>query len=145
MTFFKLFLLFTLVSVLELALIIEVGSRLGVPTTILLILFTAVLGAYLAQTQGWQVLTRLQTELSAGQLPSNTLIEGFLILIGGAFLLTPGFLTDTLGFLFILPPTRKRFREGLKAYFRSRFNVDVYYNYSEDRNQRSENRKQKTK
>lgn len=127
MTFFKLFLLFTLVSILELALIIEVGSRLGVMVTILLILFTAVFGAYFAQTQGWQILIRLQTELNAGQLPSNTLIEGLLILIGGVLLLTPGFITDTLGFLLILPPTRKRFREKLKAYFRNRLNVEVYY------------------
>ncbi|MDL1966056.1 MAG: FxsA family protein [Candidatus Desulfofervidus auxilii] len=104
MTFFKLFLLFTLVSILELALIIEVGSRLGVMVTILLILFTAVFGAYFAQTQGWQILIRLQTELNAGQLPSNTLIEGLLILIGGVLLLTPGFITDTLGFLLILHP-----------------------------------------
>ena len=127
MTFFKLFLLFTLVSILELAVIIEVGSRLGVMVTILLILFTAVFGAYFAQTQGWQILIRLQTELNAGQLPSNTLIEGLLILIGGVLLLTPGFITDTLGFLLILPPTRKRFREKLKAYFRNRLNVEVYY------------------
>ena len=127
MTFFKLFLLFTLVSILELAVIIEVGSRLGVMVTILLILFTAIFGAYFAQTQGWQILIRLQTELNAGQLPSNTLIEGLLILIGGVLLLTPGFITDTLGFLLILPPTRKRFREKLKAYFRNRLNVEVYY------------------
>ena len=127
MTFFKLFLLFTLVSILELAVIIEVGSRLGVMFTILLILFTAVFGAYFAQTQGWQILIRLQTELNVGQLPSNTLIEGFLILIGGILLLTPGFITDTLGFLLILPPTRKRFREKLKAYFCKRLSIEVYY------------------
>ena len=127
MTFLKLFLLFTLVSILELAVIIEVGSRLGVMFTILLILFTAVFGAYFAQIQGWQILIRLQTELSMGQLPSDTLIEGLLILIGGILLLTPGFITDTLGFLLILPPTRKKFREKLKAYFRKRLNVEMYY------------------
>ena len=126
MTFLKLFLLFTLVSILELAVIIEVGSRLGVMFTILLILFTAVFGAYFAQTQGWQILIRLQTELSMGQLPSDTLIEGLLILIGGILLLTPGFITDSLGFLFIFPPTRRRVREKLKAYFRKRLDIEVF-------------------
>ncbi|MCD6319226.1 MAG: FxsA family protein [Candidatus Desulfofervidaceae bacterium] len=125
--FFKLFCLFTLVSLLELALIIEVGSHVGVLTTILLILGTAVLGAHLAQTQGLQILTHLRAELQAGQMPDNTLIEGLLILAGGLLLLTPGFLTDTLGFLLIIPPSRKWFREKLKNYFRRRMNLKIHY------------------
>jgi len=125
--FFKLFSLFTLVSLLELALIIEVGSHLGVLSTILLILATAVFGAHLAQNQGLQVLTRLRAELQSGQMPDNTLIEGLLILAGGLLLLTPGFLTDTLGFLLIIPPSRKWFREKLKNHFRRKLKLEIHY------------------
>ncbi|HDD44495.1 MAG TPA: FxsA family protein [Candidatus Desulfofervidus auxilii] len=127
MIFLKLFILFTLVTILELALIIEVGSRIGIMYTILLIIGTAILGAYLAQSQGLAILMRIQNELKAGILPNDTLIEGLLILIGGVLLLTPGFVTDTLGFLCILPPSRKRFREKLKAYFRNRIYWEIYY------------------
>jgi UPF0716 protein FxsA len=119
--FFRLFLLFTLVSILEISLVIEVGSHLGVVPTILLILFTAILGAYLAQTQSWHLFIQLKTEIEASQLPRDTLIDGFLILIGGLLLLTPGFLTDSFGLLLLFPLTRKVFREKLKKYLRTRF------------------------
>ncbi len=123
--FFKLFFLFTVVSLLELAVIIKIGSYLGVFTTILIIVATAVLGAYLAQMEGLQILSRLQAELRAGRMPSDTLIEGLLVLAGGLLLLTPGFITDTLGFLLIIPFSRRWFRERLKAYFR--YKIEVHY------------------
>ncbi len=124
--FFRLFLLFTTTTLLELALIIEAGKRLGVVTTILLILFTAIIGAYLAQTQGLSILKKIQLELNQGQLPSNQLLEGLLVLIGAILLLTPGFLTDTLGFLCILPFSRYWIRERLKIYLRQRSKLEIY-------------------
>jgi len=125
--FLKLFLLFTLITILELALIIEVGTRIGVMYTIFLIIATAVIGAYLAQTQGLSILMRIQNELKAGILPNDALIEGLLVLIGGVLLLTPGFITDTIGFLCILPPSRRWFREKLKGYFRHQIYWQIYY------------------
>ena len=124
--FFRLFLLFTTTTLLELALIIEVGRHLGVVTTILLILFTAIIGAYLAQTQGLSILKKIQLELNQGQLPSNQLLEGLLVLIGAILLLTPGFLTDTLGFLCILPFSRYWIRERVKIYLRQRLKLEIY-------------------
>lgn len=124
--FFRLFLLFTTTTLLELALIIEAGKSLGVVTTILLILFTAIIGAYLAQTQGLSILKKIQLELNQGQLPSNQLLEGLLVLIGAILLLTPGFLTDTLGFLCILPFSRYWIRERLKIYLRQRSKLEIY-------------------
>jgi len=124
--FFRLFLLFTTTTLLELALIIEAGRHLGVVTTILLILFTAIIGAYLAQTQGLSILKKIQLELNQGQLPSNQLLEGLLVLIGAILLLTPGFLTDTLGFLCILPFSRYWIRERVKIYLRQRSKLEIY-------------------
>ncbi len=124
--FFRIFLLFTTVTLLELALIIEVGRYLGVITTIFFILFTAVVGAYLAQTQGLNILNRIQFELQQGRLPSDELLEGLLVLVGGILLLTPGFLTDALGFLCILPFSRYWLREKLKKYFRQRLKFEIY-------------------
>jgi len=124
--FFRLFLLFTTTTLLELALIIEAGRHLGVVTTILLILFTAIIGAYLAQTQGLSILKKIQLELNQGQLPSNQLLEGLLVLIGAILLLTPGFLTDTLGFLCILPFSRYWIRERLKIHLRQRLKLEIY-------------------
>ncbi len=123
--FFKLFFLFSIVSLLELALIIKIGSYLGVFTTILIIVATATLGAYLAQMEGLQVLSQLQAELRAGRMPSDALIDGLLVLAGGLLLLTPGFITDTLGLLLIIPFSRRWFRERLKAYFRDK--IEVHY------------------
>ncbi len=123
--FFKLFSLFTIVSLVELALIIKVGSCLGALTTILIIVATAVLGAYLAQMEGLQIIARIHAELQSGRVPSDSLIEGLLILAGGLLLLTPGFITDTIGFLCIIPPTRRFFRKKLKEYFKTK--VEVHY------------------
>jgi UPF0716 protein FxsA len=126
--FCELFFLFTVVSLLELAVIIKVGSYLGAFTTILIIVATAVLGAYLAQMEGLQILFRLQAELRAGRMPSDILIEGLLVLAGGLLLLTPGFITDALGLLLIIPFSRRWFRERLKVYFRSK--IEVHYFHS---------------
>lgn len=124
--FLRLFLLFVTTTLLELALIIEVGRRLGVVITILLILLTAIIGAYLAHTQGLSILKKIQLELEQGQLPSDQLLEGLLVLIGAILLLTPGFLTDTLGFLCILPFSRYWIRERLKIYLRQRAKLEIY-------------------
>ena len=113
----RLILLFTLVPALELALLIEVGSRIGTAATIGLVIATGVLGAALARQQGLQVLRRIQTELGAGRLPASSLVDGVIVLLAGALLVTPGILTDVLGILCLVPS----FRSLIKARLRRRF------------------------
>ncbi len=103
----KLLLLFILVPALELILLIQIGQLIGTLPTIGLIIFTGVLGAFLAQRQGVQVLTRMRAELRAGRLPADSIFDGVIVLIAGAFLMTPGILTDALGFLCLIPTARR--------------------------------------
>lgn len=96
-----------LVALLELWLLITVGSKIGVLATVGLVFLTGIIGVTLLRQQGFQLLNSLQMRMSAGEMPARELMEGVALLIGGFCLLTPGFLTDTLGFLLLLPPTRK--------------------------------------
>ena len=101
-----LILLFTLIPMIELAIIIKVGSYLGVFKTIILLVMFSVLGAYLARMQGFLVLKRIQNSLEQGLMPTEEMLDGFLILVAGILLLTPGFLTDLWGLFLLLPWTR---------------------------------------
>ena len=103
----RLLLLFIIVPTLELILLIEIGQLVGTLPTIGLIIFTGVLGAFLARRQGVKVLTRMRSEMQAGQLPTDPIFDGAIILIAGALLMTPGILTDALGFLCLIPATRR--------------------------------------
>lgn len=103
----RLLLLFILVPTLELILLIEIGQLVGTLPTIGLIIFTGILGAFLARRQGLKVLTRMTSEFQAGQLPTDAIFDGAIILIAGALLMTPGILTDALGFLCLIPATRR--------------------------------------
>jgi UPF0716 protein FxsA len=108
--FAKLFLIFILVPALELILLIQIGQVIGVWATIALILLTGSVGAFLVRSQGLQVWNRLRGDLKGGQLPSDAIFDGVLVLLAGAFLLTPGILTDIVGFLCVLPFTRPTIR-----------------------------------
>jgi len=101
-----LILLFTLIPVIELALLIKVGQYIGVMNTITIVISTGVLGAVLAKSQGLRVLANMQRDLDAGRMPANPLFDGLMILIGGILLLTPGLITDGAGFLMLIPYTR---------------------------------------
>lgn len=95
------------VPLIEIYLLIQVGQVIGALPTILLVIATSVLGAYLLRQQGLAALTRFQTNLRRRQLPAEELKEGVFIVLGGVLLMTPGFFTDFLGLLCLLPPTRK--------------------------------------
>ena len=99
--------LFLAIPIAEIYLLIEVGLVIGVFPTILLVVGTAVLGAALLRQQGLSTLTRFQNNMAAGQLPATEMLEGVLLIIGGALLMTPGFFTDTMGFLCLIPASRK--------------------------------------
>ena len=116
--FARLVLLFTLVPALEIYLLIKVGAGIGAANTILLIIATGVVGAHYARLQGFQVVQRLQASLHEGRLPAAEIIDGAMLLVGGALLLTPGFLTDAVGFSLIFPPTRRLWRRLLVEWLR---------------------------
>lgn len=102
-----LFILFLLIPLFEIYLLIQVGGIIGAVPTVFMVVFTAVLGGYLMRHQGLYTLAKVQTALARGELPTMAMLEGVVILISGALLLTPGFFTDTLGFLGLIPPFRR--------------------------------------
>lgn len=98
---------------MELYILIEAGQIIGIWPTIGLIMLTGIAGAWLARSQGVEILRKIQEETARGQMPAITLINGALVLVGGLLLLTPGFFTDALGFSFLVPATRDLWRKGL--------------------------------
>ncbi len=128
--FGRLLLLFTVVPLVELALLIEVGRKIGVMNTVVIVIITGVTGAALARAQGFQVINRIQGELSQGQLPGDSLIDGVLVLAGALLLLTPGLVTDVFGFCILVPFTRLMLKSYLKDYFREKMNKgEIVANY----------------
>lgn len=98
--------LFIIMPIVEMWLLIVVGQQIGASLTIIMVLLTAVIGLHGLRRQGLSTLSRLQNKLSSHQLPAKEIIEGVILAVGGAFLLTPGFITDTIGFSCLLPITR---------------------------------------
>lgn len=104
---FNLFIiLFIFIPLIEIYLLIAIGSEIGALPTIALILFTAGLGVTLLRQQGLITLAKIRQSLDRGELPAATLLEGLMLLIAGALLLTPGFLTDAIGFICLVPSFR---------------------------------------
>lgn len=114
--FIKLLAIFIFVPLMELYVLLEAGRLIGVGATIALIVTTGAAGAWLARSQGVAVLRRMRSETACGQMPASSLIDGALILVGGLLLLTPGFLTDVLGFSFLVPLTRELWRKVLSRW-----------------------------
>jgi len=107
MPFLILVFLFVAVPIAEISLLIRVSGSIGGLNTILFVIFTAVLGAYLVRQQGFSTLRSLQEETNAGRVPAMQIAEGVALLFAGAVLLTPGFITDALGFALLTPPIRR--------------------------------------
>jgi UPF0716 protein FxsA len=118
--FLKLLLLFIVTPLVEMAILIELGRRFGTWHTIGIVVLTGLIGASLAKAQGLQVYRNLTRSLYNGELPHNHLIEGLLLFVGGALLITPGVLTDIVGFVLVLPWTRRLVREQVKSQLRKR-------------------------
>jgi UPF0716 protein FxsA len=110
----RLLLLFILVPILELILLIQLGGLIGTLPTIGLIVLTGALGASLARWQGLSVLRQIQQEMAAGRLPAGSLVDGVIILMAAALLVTPGLLTDIFGFLCLVPGFRGFMKRLLK-------------------------------
>ncbi len=131
--FFRLLLLFTVVPLVELALLIELGKRIGVLDTVLIVLLTGFAGAALARREGFEIITRFRTELAQGQLPADSMLDGALVLSGALLLLTPGLITDAFGFFLIIPFTRALCKATVKKYLRRKINSgEIHVNYKVD-------------
>lgn len=100
------FFLFIAVPIVEIWVLIEVGSSIGGLNTVLLVILTAFIGATMLRIQGLSIITRVREQAAANQLPALEIFEGLFLLVGGVLLLTPGFVTDILGFMCLLPVTR---------------------------------------
>ena len=103
-----LFIVFLVVPLVEMWLLIEVGSVIGAIWTVILVVLTAMIGAALVRAQGLATLSRSQAQLRAGELPAVEMFEGVALIVAGALLLTPGFFTDMVGFTLLVPPLRRR-------------------------------------
>ncbi len=101
------FVLFLLIPIIEIYFLIKVGEVIGAWPTIFLVVLTAVIGAALLRQQGLSTLARLQNNISQGKIPAQEMVEAVMLAVGGALLMTPGFVTDTIGFLCLLPFSRK--------------------------------------
>jgi UPF0716 protein FxsA len=115
--------LFIVVPIVELYVIIQIGSLIGVVPTIALLLADALLGSLLLRHQGRGAWRRFNAALSEGRFPGREVADGLLIAIGGTLLLTPGFVTDIFGLIFLIPPTRAIVRRLLRGYVGKRFVV----------------------
>ncbi len=115
--FFKLLVIFIVVPVVELSLLIKVGSIIGTLNTIIIVLLTAAIGAYMVKLEGLGVMYRIQKNLMEGIFPAEELIDGMMILIAGVLLLTPGFITDIIGFLMVFPGSRNVIKRLARRYF----------------------------
>lgn len=127
--FFKLFLLFTIIPVIELTILIKIGTLIGTLNTVLLVLFTAMAGAYLVRMEGMGVIYRFQQNMQEGRFPAEEILDGAMILVAGALLVTPGVATDIIGFLLVFPSSRRMIKISLRRYIErriSRVNIRRY-------------------
>ena len=115
--FLKLLILFIIIPIIEIAILVKIGTLFGFWPTMLIVIATGILGATLTRIQGFLVLTKIRTELQMGRIPAEELTDGLLILIGGILLLTPGLLTDLIGFLMLIQWSRKLFKKWLGKRF----------------------------
>jgi UPF0716 protein FxsA len=117
-----LLILFILVPLIEIGLFITVGGQIGLWPTLAIVVFTAVLGTWMLREQGLRELSRLRSSIEQMRDPTDSLANGAMILFAGALLLTPGFFTDTIGFLLLIPA----FRVAVMRYVRTRVNVQSF-------------------
>jgi len=113
----KLFLAFTLIPVLEIYLLIKLGTFLGALNTVIIVVLTGIIGAFLAKLQGLHTMIKVREGLNRGEMPAEEMLDALLILVAGIVLLTPGFLTDIAGLVILIPQTRVLFKRWLRKKF----------------------------
>ncbi len=118
-----LLLAFIIVPIIEIWVLIQVGTVIGGWNTIGLMILVSAIGAWLVRREGFGLIARIQERLAAGQVPTKELVDGLLVGMAGALMLTPGFVTDGIGLLCLFPPTRAIIRTALIARYRDRVKV----------------------
>jgi len=127
--FFKLFLIFAVVPLVELGILIKIGTHIGTLNTISLVILTAAIGAYMVRLEGIGVLSRIQHNIQDGQFPAEEMINGAMVLVAGALLLTPGVFTDLIGFLMVIPVSRNVIKRLIKQYLEKKISSgDIHIN-----------------
>ena len=108
--------IFVVIPLVELGIFAAVSEHIGLWSALLFALFTAVLGGYVVRMQGMQTILSMRGNLDRGRMPTQEIFDGFCLVAAGALLITPGFLTDAIGFSLLIPPFRNALREGLKKH-----------------------------
>ena len=121
-----LIILFLSVPLLELTILLYLARAISVWGTLLLVLATGVLGASLARFQGWRTCLRIKQEIASGRMPTGSLLDAAMIFLAGALLLTPGILTDLVGFSLLVPQCRRFYRQSISQYIRRRFHLRTF-------------------
>ena len=121
--FLKIVLVFITVPLIELAILIKLGKAIGTWATVWTVIATAVVGASLARKQGMSVVMSIQNDLNAGRMPSQSIMDGLMIFVGGVVLLTPGLLTDAAGFFLIIPQTRKPIKSFIQKRIEKKMDI----------------------
>ena len=127
-------LLFMLIPIVEMWILIEVGGWIGALPTIGLVVLTAMIGLSLLKQQGLSTLLRARRKMDEGAIPASELVSGVMIAVGGALLLTPGFVTDALGFALLIPQTRKWVLFKLIDRYRDKIVIEGEFHRVDDRN-----------
>jgi UPF0716 protein FxsA len=126
--FLKLFLALTLIPLIEIYLLIKIGSHLGAFNTVLIVILTALLGAWLARLEGSKTMTKVRESLNRGELPAEEMLDAMLIFVAGIVLLTPGFVTDLVGLGILVPQIRYWFKRWLRKKFDAWVSDDEFRN-----------------
>lgn len=118
-----LFVLFIVIPIIELAVIIQVGQLVGVGWTLAALIGMSLIGAALVKAEGLRAWRRVREALAQSRMPAEEVVDGALVLLGGALMLTPGFLTDGVGLLLVLPPSRALLNRGIRGRVRGAFGL----------------------
>ena len=129
--FFYLLIIFIILPIIEISIFIQVGGFLGTFNTILIIFLTAAVGVYFVRQQGFRTFQKISSELQNQQIPVQGMFDGLVILVAGILLVTPGFLTDIIGFLGLVPQTRVFLLGIIKNLFLQRYS-NVHKQYKKD-------------
>jgi UPF0716 protein FxsA len=122
--FFYLFLLFIVLPLVEILILVKIGMLTSFWVPIAIVIVTGVVGSALARREGWKVLERMREDVRTGQMPADSLIDGFLVLLAGVLFVLPGVLTDIVGILLLFPPSRSLVKRWVAAWFKR--NVELH-------------------
>jgi UPF0716 protein FxsA len=121
---FYLFLLFIVLPLVEILILVKIGMLTSFWVPIAIVIVTGVVGSALARREGWKVLERMREDVRTGQMPADSLIDGFLVLLAGILFVLPGVLTDVVGIVLLFPPSRQLVKRGVAAWFKR--NVELH-------------------